>query len=411
MHEVQEGDYVEVKTPKGIFRGVLLPKPKFSDDEIVVIKLDNGYNIGIVPEEIRVLKKAERKERRREISLEHREDLPTVSIIGTGGTIASYVDYRTGAVHPALSAEDFLFAVPEIVEEANIRASVVFNILSEDMKPEHWLTIARKIRDEAEKSDGIVVPHGTDTMSYTSAALSFMFEKLSVPVVLVGSQRSSDRPSSDAYLNLISAVKVAKTDLGEVAVVMHASSSDDRCAIHRGTRVRKMHTSRRDAFQSVNSRPIGEVNGEVRFLREYRKRDEETVLMDKLDEKVALVYYYPGMPQELMERILEGMHGAVIMGTGLGHVSSEFVPLLRERIRDGMVIGMATQCIYGRVNLNVYSTGRELRNAGVIPLEDMLPEVAYVKLMWLLANYDREEARRMMTENLRGEIERRRFLK
>ncbi len=411
MQEFQEGDYVEVKTKKGVFRGVLLPKPKFSDDDIIVIKMDNGYNVGVVPEEIRLLRRAEKREARREIKVKFREGLPTVSIIGTGGTIASYVDYRTGAVHPALSAEDFLFTVPEIVEEANIRASVVFNILSEDMKPEHWITIARKIKDEAEKSDGIVVPHGTDTMSYTAAALSFMFEKLPLPVVLVGSQRSSDRPSSDAYLNLISAVKVAKTDLGEVVVVMHASSSDDRCAIHRGTRVRKMHTSRRDAFESVNSMPIGEVSDKVRFFREYRRRDEDLVLKDRLDEKVSLIYYYPGMPLEVMERMLEGMHGAVIMGTGLGHVASEFVPLLREKIRDGMVIGMTTQCIYGRVNLNVYSTGRELKHAGVIPLEDMLPEVAYVKLMWLLANYEPEDVTHLMRENLRGEIEKRRFLK
>ncbi len=411
MQEFQEGDYVEVKTKKGVFRGVLLPKPKFSDDDIIVIKMDNGYNVGVVPEEIRLLRRAEKREARREIKVKFREGLPTVSIIGTGGTIASYVDYRTGAVHPALSAEDFLFTVPEIVEEANIRASVVFNILSEDMKPEHWITIARKIKDEAEKSDGIVVPHGTDTMSYTAAALSFMFEKLPLPVVLVGSQRSSDRPSSDAYLNLISAVKVAKTDLGEVVVVMHASSSDDRCAIHRGTRVRKMHTSRRDAFESVNSMPIGEVSDKVRFFREYRRRDDDLVLRDRLDEKVSLIYYYPGMPLEVMERMLEGMHGAVIMGTGLGHVASEFVPLLREKIRDGMVIGMTTQCIYGRVNLNVYSTGRELKHAGVIPLEDMLPEVAYVKLMWLLANYEPEDVTHLMRENLRGEIEKRRFLK
>ncbi len=407
--EVNEGDYVEVITEKGNFKGVLLPKPKFSDEDIVIIKLDNGYNIGVIPKEIKLIKKAEKREKKKKLKIE-KKNLPTVSIIGTGGTIASYIDYSTGAVHPAMSAEDFMYAVPEINDEANIRANLVFNILSEDMKPEYWIKIAREIKKESEKSEGIVIPHGTDTMSYTAAALTFMFPKLSLPVVLVGSQRSSDRPSSDAYMNLLSAVKVAKTDLGEVVVVMHATSSDDYCHIHRGTRVRKMHTSRRDAFKSVNSKPLGEVRDEVKFYGKYKKRDEEIELMDKMDEKVALIYYYPGMSEEHMEYVLENVDGAIIMGTGLGHVASNLVPLLRREIRDGKVIGMTSQCLHGRVNLNVYSTGRNLKSAGVIPLGDMLPEVAYVKLMWLLGNYDREKVKELLPVNLRGEIEKRRFL-
>lgn len=412
MDQFQEGDYVEVKTKKGTFRGILLPKPKFEEENIVILKLDNGYNVGIIPESIKLIKKRVSKEiARKKVIDSRKKDLKTVSIIGTGGTIASYVDYRTGAVHPAMSADDFVFAVPEIVNEANIRARLVFNILSENMKPQHWIEIAKAVKDEIEKSDGIVIPHGTDTMSYTAAALSFMFESLSAPVILVGSQRSSDRPSSDAYLNLISAVKVAKSDLGEVAVVMHATSNDDVCHIHRGTRVRKMHTSRRDAFESVNSKPLGEVSNKgVKFFGNYRKKGETTYLKEKLDPKVSLIYYYPGMNPELVEKLLEGMHGAIIMGTGLGHVSTEILPVLKDKIKDGVIIGMTSQCIYGRVNLNVYSTGRELLHAGVIPLEDMLPEVAYVKLMWLLGNYSPEEARILMKKNLRGEIEKRRFL-
>jgi len=410
MADAEVGDYVEVITAKGSLRGILLPKPKFSDDDIIILKLDNGYNVGVVPKELRVLRKKERRVKRKRLAHEFKEDLPTISILGTGGTIASYVDYRTGAVNPAMSAEDFLFAMPEIGAEANIRSEVVFNILSEDMSPARWIKLAKVVKKEAEYAQGIVIPHGTDTMSYTSSALAFMFERLSVPVVLVGAQRSSDRPSSDAYMNLHSAVKVAKTELGEVVVVMHASSSDDICYIHRGTRVRKMHTSRRDAFQSVNSEPIGEVSNEVKLYREYKKRDEDIVLRDKMDENVAIIYYYPGMSEAHMEYVLENVHGAIIMGTGLGHVSSEFVPLIKRMIRDGKIIGMTSQCIYGAVNLNVYSTGRELKNAGVVPLGDMLPEVAYVKLMWLLGNYEQEEARELLGKNLRGELGARRVL-
>ncbi len=406
----EPGDYVEVISEKGTFRGVLMPRNKLGDKDIIILKLDNGYNIGIIPKEIKVIKKGGKKKKiKREIKSD--KTLPKISIIGTGGTIASYVDYRTGAVHPALTAEDLIFSVPEIVEECDIRASVLFNILSEDMHPEYWIKMARKVKEELEYSEGVVIPHGTDTMGYSAAALSFMFPKLSGPVVFVGAQRSSDRPSSDAYMNLLSAVKVAKSDLGEVSVVMHATTSDDFCHVHRGVRARKMHTSRRDAFKSVNSRPLGEVrNGNVKFYGDYRKRGDETELMDRMDENVALIYYYPGMSVEHFERMIEGMHGAIIMGTGLGHVGTHLLPSIKRAIRDGVVIGMTSQCIHGRVNLNVYSTGRELKKAGVVPLEDMLPEVAYVKLMWLLGNYEHDEAKDLLARNLRGEISTRRMI-
>ncbi len=406
----EPGDYVEVKTDKGIFKGVLMPRNKFSGEDIIILKLDNGYNVGIVPLEIKVLKKGEKKKRvKREIK--SREGLPTISIIGTGGTIASYVDYRTGAVHPALTAEDLIFSVPEIEEECNVRAEVLFNILSEDMKPEYWIKLAKHVKKELDNSEGVVIPHGTDTMGYSASALSFMFENQTGPIVFVGAQRSSDRPSSDAYMNLLSAVKVAKSNLGEVAVVMHATTSDDYCYIHRATRVRKMHTSRRDAFKSINSKPLGEVRGnEIKFYGEYKRKSEENVLIEKMDEKVALIYYYPGLSKDTLERMLEGMHGAIIIGTGLGHVGTHLLDTIKERIKDGMIIGITSQCLYGRVNLNVYSTGRELKKAGVIPLEDMLPEVAYIKLMWLLGNYDAQKARELLAQNLRGELSTRRMI-
>ncbi len=406
----EPGDYVEVKTDKGIFKGVLMPRNKFSGEDIIILKLDNGYNVGIVPLDIKVLKKGEKKKRvKREIK--SREGLPTISIIGTGGTIASYVDYRTGAVHPALTAEDLIFSVPEIEEECNVRAEVLFNILSEDMKPEYWIKLAKHVKKELDNSEGVVIPHGTDTMSYSASALSFMFENQTGPIVFVGAQRSSDRPSSDAYMNLLSAVKVAKSDLGEVAVVMHATTSDDYCHIHRATRVRKMHTSRRDAFKSINSKPLGEVKGnEIKFYGEYKRKSEENVLLEKMDEKVALIYYYPGLSEDMLERMLEGMHGAIIIGTGLGHVGTHLLDTIKEKIKDGMIIGITSQCLYGRVNLNVYSTGRELKKAGVIPLEDMLPEVAYIKLMWLLGNYDTQKARELLAQNLRGELSTRRMI-
>ncbi len=408
--EPEPGDYVEVVTDNGVFRGILMPRNKFSEEDITILKLDNGYNVGVVAKEIKVIRKGEEQGERAKREIVHREGLPTVSFIGTGGTIASYVDYRTGAVHPALTTEDLIFSVPEIVDECNVRATMLFNVLSENMKPKNWIELARKVRDELKESVGVVIPHGTDTVSYTASALAFMLESLSGPVVFVGAQRSSDRPSSDAYMNLISAVKVAKTDLGEVAVVMHGSTSDDFCHVHRGTRVRKMHTSRRDAFKSINFPPLGTVKDEVIFTEDYRKAGEETIMRDKMDEKVSLLYYYPGLTAEQFERAIDGMNGIIIMGTGLGHVSTELFESIERAIKDGVVVGMTSQCLHGTVDPYVYSTGRELKRLGVVYLGDMLPEVAYTKLMWLLGNYSREEAEKLLPVNLRGEVSERRMI-
>ena len=304
------------------------------------------------------------------------------------------------------ACEDFLTAT-ELADIARIKARVLFNILSENMTPKHWRRIAEEVVKELNGSAwGVVVAHGTDTMSYTGAALAFMLKNLTKPVVLVGSQRSSDRPSSDAALNLIAATRVATSDLAEVVVVMHATSSDEACAVHRATKVRKMHSSRRDAFKSINVPPIGEVREEVKLFGSYRRRSEGEVYADtRLEERVALFKAYPGVDPELLEYCVDRYRGIVLEGTGLGHVPEQLFPAI-ERARDeGKAVVMTTSTLYGRVDMKVYSTGRRLLNLGVIPGEDMLPEVAYVKLMHVLAvAQDEEEVRSLMLRNLAGEI-------
>lgn len=407
--KAKPGDLIRIKKGEEEFIGILMPSHDFSGGDIVVIKLKNGYNIGVEVDdttEIEIIEKGEitKKKIKKTIPFDPRK--PTVSILGTGGTIASYVDYRTGAVHPAYSAEDLAYSVPEIFEVCNIRAKILFQLLSENIKVENWKTLAREIAKEFNDQGvkGVIVPHGTDTMSYTAAALSFMLKNLSGPVILVGAQRSSDRPSSDAYQNLYHASLVAtKSDIGEVVVVMHGESSDTYSSIHRGVRVRKMHTSRRDAFKSINSNPIGRIeNDKIIIEDDYRKAaDGEVEVDDKMCEDVALVYFYPGMrPEDIPEK-----RGIVLMGTGLGHVSGDLIPRLKELLDSGSVIVMTSQCLYGRVNMNVYSTGRDLLKIGVIPAEDMLPEVAYVKLMWVLGHTDdREEVKKLLLRNMAGEI-------
>ncbi len=329
---------------------------------------------------------------------------PKISIIATGGTIASRVDYRTGGVTPITKAEDLLSAIPELKEIADIDAKTALSIFSENMQFKYYGKIANAVASE--KADGIVITHGTDTMHYTSAALSFMLQNLGKPVLLVGSQRSSDRGSSDAAINLICATHFAKADAAGVFVCMHENESDKTCLVHSGAAVRKMHTSRRDAFRSVNRTPVARVSadGKIEFLSEVQRRDDnrKIELFSKMEEKVALVKIHPNMDSDIMQFFIDKKYrGLILEGTGLGHAPEYAFDILKKACKK-MVIGMTSQCIFGRVNMNIYSTGRDLLAAGVIPCE-MLPEVAFVKLAWLLGN-NPKKARELLNKNLVGEI-------
>ncbi|MBC7128567.1 MAG: Glu-tRNA(Gln) amidotransferase subunit GatD [Thermoplasmatales archaeon] len=401
---VEPGDLVEIRKGEKIYKGIVMPHHSFSGKNIMVIKLENGYNVGINIKgcEIKLIEKGRKKEiEKRETP--YSEGKPEIAIIGTGGTIASYVDYETGAVHPATTAEEIAMSAPEIFEICNIEAKILFQKFSENIKPKDWRRIAREVAKFLNYGKkGVIVTHGTDTMCYTSAALAFMLKNLSGPVVFTGSQRSSDRPSSDAFLNLISSAKVATTDLGEVVVVMHRNISGE-IAIHRATKVRKMHSSRRDAFVSINSKPIGYVEENVIFNQPYNRIKEGKVkVKDGLNENVCLIYYYPGMRKEYFERITDGKDGVVIAGTGLGHVNDEIIKSIKKITSKGIPVVMTTQCLWGSVNLNVYATGRKLIKAGVIDGKDMLPEVAYIKLMWVLKN--EKNVKEAMQSNIAGEI-------
>ncbi len=409
------GDVVEVRKGLETYQGTLMPHHEFSDDSIVTLKLSNGYNVGISvlgdAQVKMVSKKAERKvvDRKMPASPSKKD----VAFLGTGGTIASYVDYRTGAVHPAKSAEELAFSVPELMDLCNLRAKVLCSIYSENMEVSHWQELARAAAEEFRSGAvGVIIPHGTDTMGFSSAALSFMLRNIPGPVAFVGSQRSSDRPSSDATMNLLAATRLCvESDLGEVVVVMHGESGDSYCSVHRGTKVRKMHASRRDAFRSINAEPIARIEGpEISFNTEYTRRSPaEMAVQDKMDMKVGMVYFYPGFDTEHFDIIAKHVHGVVIAGTGLGHVSERLIGSIRKAVKDGVHVMVTTQCINGAVNLNVYSTGRDMIAAGAVPLGDMLPETAYVKLMWALGQADRpEEVSGIMLEDVAGEMSQRR---
>ena len=406
---------IEVTTPETTYRGVLLPRTDMGDDKHLVLKLDTGYNIGVKVTDDTTIKEIGYEPGLYaipEIEVEFDPKKPNVFLIGTGGTVASRLDYRTGAVIPAFTPQELFSAVPELAEICNLKTKLLFEIFSEDMTPEYWIKIAETAAEEINSgADGIVIPHGTDTMHFTSSALSFMLKELPVPVVLVGSQRSSDRPSSDAAMNLISAVRVAAvSDLAEVVVCMHGSSSDDYNLIHRGTRVRKMHTSRRDAFRTIGDVPLGFVqNSSVKMIRDdYRRRRKrgEVKLDTKLDPKVTLIYTYPGMEGDVIHHFIDSeYHGIVLAGTGLGHCPKTLIEPLKRAVEENIPVAMTSQCLYGFVGMNVYERGRDLLKIGVIPCKNMLPETAYVKLMYILGHTkDMGEIHKLMVTSLAGEI-------
>ncbi|OVE83734.1 Glu-tRNA(Gln) amidotransferase subunit GatD [Natronolimnobius baerhuensis] len=409
------GDHVRVDRADRTYEGVLLPS---STDDHLVVKLEGGYNVGIdrADAAVEVLESDVYEidgadsvgEDGKASEIEFDDDLPTISLISTGGTIASTVDYRTGAVTAQFDAEDVLRAVPDLAGRANYRGRVVANILSENMEPPLWQDLAQAVHEEIDNgADGVVVMHGTDTMQYSAAALSFMLET-PVPIVFTGSQRSADRPSSDNVMNAVSAVEAAQSDCAEVLVCMHGSESDDSCALHRGTRVRKNHTSRRDAFETVGAEPLGTVDYDsetVEFRRDYHERGEtDLALEDTLESDVELLKFTPGMDPAFLD-VVEGSEGLIIEGTGLGHVHTDLIPRIEELIENGTTTVMTSQCLSGRVCDRVYDTGRDLLEAGVLEAGDTLPGTAKVKLMWALANSEHvEEA---MGTSLAGELQER----
>ena len=411
------GDFIKIVTKTTEYSGNILPRYEYSNEEFIVIKMSSGYNIGIDSNSITSIKKIKGGEEPKFIpptKPDVKETLPKISILGTGGTIASRIDYKTGAVNPAFSAEELYSIIPELSDYANINTELISNIASEQMNPDDWKNIAEKVIEKInDGNQGIVIGHGTDTMAYTSAALSFALMNCPVPVIITGAQRSTDRPSSDASLNMISSVIVAsKNQLKGIYLAMHSSIEDNEVSIHCGTRVRKNHTSRRDAFQSIGIEPIAIVNqGNVIINNKFNDDKNKFEVKSKFDENVSLLKFHPGFNPKIIDAIVDSnAKGIILEGTGLGHVNSKCNSAIKNAIDKGMFVGMTSQCLNGRIKMTVYSAGRDLMKLGVIPLEDMLPETALVKLMWAYGNYKDEEIQDIMTTNIAGEFTERSIL-
>ena len=411
QNQIAVGDAVKLLADI-TYSGIIMPRYEHSDDKHIVLKLKSGYNIGL---EISKIEKVEKEQVAEKISetnekIEKVEGLPKILLLSTGGTIASKIDYRTGAVTPVLTADELNASVPELAKIANIDTEVLFSEYSENIMPEHWLKIAEKI-EKYSKSDysGIIIAHGTDTMHYTSSFLSFALSGFPIPIVLVGSQRSSDRASSDAALNLIGATKfIIENNTNGIYVVMHQDENDDTIACHLGTRVRKNHTSKRGAFQTIGDIPafiITEKQIQKNISKSYFEKDEFQPRIN-LDTKVALVKYYPGFDPNLLNQIIEmGYKGIIFEGTGLGHIGKVMYENVKKANEKGIFLGMTSQCVDGRVRMTVYESGRDLLDLGIIPLENMIPEVALVKAMWAIGNsQNMEGVKEIMLQNIASEL-------
>ena len=412
------GDIVRITSEGKTYEGILIPRSEYGDTTHLVIKMKSGYNVGIritTQFQIEKIGKGAKPAFASPPLPPQRPDLPNVAIMSTGGTIASRVDYRTGAVRSAISASDLYGVVPELAALARVDTQIILSVYSENLTQKNWTQIAHAAaKNIAEGAQGVVIAHGTDTMAYTAAALSFALQNLPVPVIVVGAQRSSDRPSSDAATNLIGAVKAAAYGpFAEVAIAMHETVADTSIVFNRGTRVRKCHTSRRDTFRPVNASPIARVTdqGIAMLTEEYRKRDASANLLLKpnFSENVALVKFYPGIDPAVIDFYTQkGVQGILLEGSGLGHVSKTCFGPIKRAIAKGVFFALASQCIWGRVNMNVYDTGRDLQELGVVPADDMFPETALVKLMWVLGQTSSvEEAKKLFKTNIAGELSRR----
>jgi len=421
--EASVGDYIEAHTPTKIYEGVLLESPE-SEKGVVLIKLGNGYNIGLNKKDITEIKKIKAGDKVVEVvgkdGMKQVSGKPNIAIIMTGGTIAAKLDSKTGGVKWLTEPSEFFKFYPEIFDKVNVaKLEVPFMKASEDMDYKDWKKIASLVAEFLNDSNiqGVIVTHGTDTLHYTSAALSFFLRDLNKPVVLTYSQRSIDRGSSDANLNLKCSALAAISEIAEVMLVGHANQNDDYCYAMPGTKVRKLHTSKRDAFKIVNGKPFAKIfSDRIEIMNKHNVRDNrKKVKLDaKFEEKVALVKFYPGQDADILDYYLKNKYkGIVIEMTGLGHVATmasrnPWTRKLKEVQDKGLIVCAVAQTINGRLDPLVYSNGRELMETGVIYLEDMLSETALVKLGWVLGHAEwsknRESVKEKMLENFAGEI-------
>ncbi|MBU3941075.1 MAG: Glu-tRNA(Gln) amidotransferase subunit GatD [Nanoarchaeota archaeon] len=410
------GDKIEITTKKETLSGLFMP----SKENTFILKLDNGYNLGIDKKNIKKAKLLSKYKEKKSKSSKVKQNpkLPKITILHTGGTIASKVDYETGGVIARFSPEELLEMFPELKKIVNLKSRLVSNMWSEDLNFQHYNLLAKEVEKEVKAgADGVIITHGTDTLHYTSSALAFILENLKIPVILVGSQRSSDRGSSDAALNLICACNfIANSKFQDVAICMHSSMEDESCYILPATKSRKLHSSRRDAFKAINTDPIALVDkqGKIEYSQKVKQKKGKLNLRLFKEVKVGILKAHPNMLSKEVS-FYKDYDGLILEGTGLGHfpinktdsstTENEKVFTELKKLSKKIPVVMTSQCIFGRINMNVYTTGRKLQEIGVLGNGlDMTTETAFIKLAWLLSNFKKQDVFELISENIQDEI-------
>jgi L-asparaginase len=305
---------------------------------------------------------------------------PRILILATGGTI-TMLRNEDGTLSPFREADVLLECVPELAQIAEVDLLALANIDSSNLQPGLWKTVATAIYERMDRYDGFVVTHGTDTITYTSAALAFMIQELPKPIVVTGAQVPLGEIGNDGHVNLINAVRVATSNLAEVAVVFGSQ-------IIYGTRAKKTSVFDLQAIVSVNEQPMGDIGLFIKFNSTIRTRNRrKPLLQPTLNENVARIAVYPGFKPEILEHLVEIHDGIVLEGYGAGHIPTEtnsLIPAIREATARNVPVVVSTQCIVGSTQMEIYQVGRAALEAGAIPALDMTPETAMVKLMWVL---------------------------
>lgn len=411
--DIKSGKQFKIKTKDKYFEGTIIES---YDPNIVLLKLASGYNIGIDKRKIKSIKeiRQETKKEKEQIKLlkfSKKKNLPGIAIIITGGTIASKVDYKTGGVKPIEKPEEILSLAPKLNEIVKITSiEKPFSVFSEDMTYKEWQELARLCEKLLNKKEnqGVIILQGTDTILYTSSALSFMLQDLNKPVVITYSQRSIDRGSSDAFMNLTCSAYTCLSNYAEVMVVGHSSSDDKYCLAIPGTKTKKMHTSRRDTFRPINSLPFMKIHddGRIEKIHEGKKRTEGKVIADlSFNDKIALIKWHPNLSPKILDYFIDNEYkGIIIEATGFGHVSKTWLKTL-EKAAKKMIVCFAPQCLYGSLNPFVYERAREISKLGILYLKDILPETAYTKLGFLLGKHkSQDKIKKLMLDNLAHEF-------